>query len=135
MVYEKPSPRVNADNKPFWDGTKEHQMRFQKCQSCGHVRWPASIICPKCYSSDTEWIVSGGKGKVYSFVVHHRTFDKTFEKDLPYVAALIELEEGPIFLSNLVGLKPEEAKISMPVDVTWDDATPEFSIPKFKPRA
>ena len=110
-------------------------MRFQKCKSCGHVRWPASILCPKCYSSDTDWIVSSGKGKVYSLVVHHRTFDKSFEKELPYVAALVELEEGPIFLSNLVDLKPEEVKIGMPVDVTWDDATPDFSIPKFKPIA
>jgi len=133
MAYQKPLPRVNADTKPFWDGSREHKMKFQKCRECGHVRWPASIICPKCYSSATDWIVSSGKGKVYSFVVHHRTFDKAFENDLPYVAALVELEEGPIFLSNIVGLNPKEVKIGLPVEVTWEDVTPELSLPKFKP--
>lgn len=133
MAYEKPLPRVTADTKPFWEGSKEHQLRFQKCRSCGHVRWPASVICPKCYSDQPDWIVASGKGKVYSFVVHHRTFDKAFEQELPYVAALVELEEGPIFLSSIVDLRPEEVKINMPVEVTWKDITQEFSIPKFKP--
>ncbi|MBA7701974.1 hypothetical protein ES703_110725 [subsurface metagenome] len=133
MVYEKPLPQLNADTKPFWDGCKKHQLRFQKCRICGHVRWPPSIICPMCHSYDTEWIVADGKGKVYTFVVFHHTYHKAFENDLPYVTAIVELEEGLHILTNIVGCRTDEVKCDMPVEVTWEDISEEFSLPKFKP--
>lgn len=133
MTYQKPLPQPNADTKPFWDGCKEHQLRFQKCQSCGLVRWPPSIICPMCYSYDTEWIVATGKGKVYTFVVYHQAYHPAFESELPYVTAVVELEEGPHMLTNIVGCSPKEVQCDMPVEVTWEDITEEFSLPKFKP--
>ena len=133
MAYEKPLPQPNADDKPFWEGCKRHQLQFQKCQSCGHVRWPPSIICPMCYSSDTEWIIAGGKGEVYTFVVYHQSYHPAFEGELPYVAAIVELEEGPHILTNIVGCDPSEVKCDMPVEVAWEDITEEFSLPKFKP--
>jgi len=49
MFYNKPLPKINSDVKPFWNGCKNYELKFQKCQACGHVRWPASIIYPKCY--------------------------------------------------------------------------------------
>ena len=133
MTYRKPLPQPNADTKPFWDGCKEHQLRFQKCRNCGLVRWPPSIICPMCYSHDTEWIVASGKGKVYTFAVYHQAYYEAFENDLPYVAAVVELEGGPRLVSNIVGCIPEEVRCDMPVEVTWEDITEEFTLPKFKP--
>jgi len=133
MTYEKPLPKPNSDTKPFWSGCREHQLRFQKCCICGHVRWPASILCPKCHSYDTEWVAASGKGKVYTFVVFHYAYHKAFENDLPYVTAVIELEEGPHLLSNIVACNPEEVVCDMPVKVKWEDITGEFSLPKFEP--
>jgi uncharacterized protein len=133
--YRKPIPRINGDNQEFWAGCKAHRLRFQKCKTCGHVRWPASFICPICYSRETEWIVSGGKGKVYTFVVYHVAYDPAFESDLPYVVADVELEEGPRLVTNIVGCRPEEVECEMPVEVTWQDITEEFSLPKFQPRS
>lgn len=133
MAYEKPLPKPNADNKAFWDGCKEHQLRFQKCQNCGLVRWPPSLICPNCYSKDAKWLTVSGKGKVYSFAVYHQAFHPAFANELPYVTAIIQLAEGPYLLSNIVGCKPEDIKCDMPVEVTWDDISPDFSLPKFKP--
>jgi hypothetical protein len=133
MAYNKPLPQPNADTKPFWDGCKEHQLRFQKCRNCGHLRWPPSIICPICYSPETEWTVASGKGKIYTFAIYHHAYDKTFENDLPYVVALVELEEGPHILTNIVGCSPSEVQCDMPVEVTWEDVTKQFSLPKFKP--
>ncbi len=132
MTYEKPLPQPNADDKPFWDGCKKHQLRFQKCLSCGLVRWPPSIICPICYSYDTEWIVATGKGKVYTFVVYHQAYHPAFESELPYVTAVVELEEGPHILTNIVSCSPDEVKCDMSVKVIWEDITGEFSLPKFK---
>jgi len=133
MSYKKPLPQPNPDTKPFWDGCRKHELRFQKCRNCSHVRWPPSIICPMCYTQDTEWIRAGGRGKIYTFVVYHQAFHKAFENDLPYVTAIIELEEGPRLLSNIVGCRPQDVRCGMPVEVTWEDINEEFSLPKFKP--
>jgi len=133
VEYNKPLPNINGDNKEFWTGCKTHELRFQKCKACGHVRWPASVICPMCYSKDTEWAVAKGKGRVYSFAVYHVAYHPGFENDLPYVVADVELEEGPRLLTNIVGCRPDEVKCDMLVEVTWEDITEEFSLPKFKP--
>jgi len=131
MEYLKPLPKLNADTMPFWDGCRNHELRFQKCTECGHVRWPPSIICPLCYSNRTEWIRASGKGKVFSFVVYHKAYHPAFEADLPYVVAIVELEEGPHFLTNIVGCDPGAVSCEMPVNVIWEDVTEEFSLPKF----
>ena len=133
MAYDKPLPQPNADTKPFWDGCREHQLRFQRCRNCQHIRWPPSIICPRCYSSDSDWIVASGKGRVYTFVVNHQTFHRAFRTDLPYVTAVVELDEGPHLLTNIVGCSPGEVRCDMPVEVEWEDINEEFSLPKFKP--
>ncbi|HIE17640.1 MAG TPA: Zn-ribbon domain-containing OB-fold protein [Dehalococcoidia bacterium] len=132
MTYRKPLPQPNADTKPFWDGCKQHQLRFQKCRDCQYVRWPPSIICPRCHSQDTEWIVASGRGRVYTFAVYHQAFHESFREDLPYITAIIELEEGPHLLSNIVGCNPREVKCDMPVEVVWEDITEEFTLPKFR---
>ena len=132
--YIKPLPRVNDDNKEFWAGSKRHQLRFQKCQSCGHIRGRASLFCPICLGRESEWIVSKGKGRVYTYAVYHVAYHPGFEKELPYVVAIVELEEGPRILTNIVGCQPDEVRCEMPVEVTWEDITEEISLPKFRPR-
>jgi uncharacterized OB-fold protein len=77
--------------------------------------------------------VASGKGKIYTFAVYHRAYHPGFQKDLPYVTAVIELEEGPHFLSNIIGCKTDEVRCDMPVEVVWEDINEEFSLPKFKP--
>ena len=131
--YHKPLPEINGDNQEFWIGCKEHKLKFQKCKACGHVRWPPSMICPMCYSQEIQWIVARGKGKVYSFVVYHVAYHPGFENEVPYVVADVELEEGPRLLTNIVDCPHNEVKCDMPVEVTWEDITEEFSLPKFKP--
>ncbi len=132
MTYQKPLPKPTADDKFFWDGCKEHRLLFQKCSNCGVVRWPPSMICPACYSRATEMIVSSGKGKLYTFAVYQRAYHPGFAGDLPYATAVIELAEGPHFLSNVVGSRIQDLKCDIPVEVVWEDITPEISLPKFR---
>jgi len=131
--YNKPLPNVNGDSKEFWIGCKAHELRFQKCKACGHVRWPASIFCPLCFGRETEWIISEGKGRVYSFAVYHIAYHPGFESELPYVVAIVELEEGPHILTNIIGCQPDEVTCEMRVEVIWEDIIEEFSLPKFRP--
>ncbi len=133
LPYQKPLPQPDADTAPFWAGCREHKLLFQKCASCGHVRWPPSIICPVCHAPDTEWITASGKGSVYTFTVFHTALHEAFLQDIPYVTAVIELEEGPHLLSNIIECEHSNIRCGMPVAVTWEDINEEFSLPKFKP--
>ena len=132
MSYNKPMPKPDADSKPFWEGCRNHQLMFQKCTACGHVRWPASILCPKCHSRETQWIQSKGRGTIYTYVVYHQAFDPAFKGDVPYVVAIVELEEGPMLLTNIAGCPHESLECEMRVQVTWEDVSDEISLPKFQ---
>jgi uncharacterized OB-fold protein len=133
MSYDKPLPVINSDNQHFWEGCHLHELRFQQCSDCGHVRWPPAIICPECHSSESKWLVSNGIGKVYTFVVYHTLYHTGFITDLPYVVAVVALEEGPHLLTNIVDCRSEDVTCDMPVQVAWDDVTDEVTLPKFKP--
>jgi len=133
MTYNKPLPKINADTKEFWEGCKQHLLKIQKCGSCGFVRFPPSFICPRCHSTETEWISASGKGSVYTFTVNHVAFHPAFQEDLPYVVAVVKLDEGPHMLTNIVGCEPAHVRCDMPVEIAWEDVTDEFSLPKFRP--
>ena len=91
------------------------------------------MICPDCHSSQTAWIEAGGKGTVYTYAVYRRAFHKAFKNDLPYVTAIVKLKEGPHLLTNVIGCDPDHVRCDMPVEVSWEDITEEFSLPKFRP--
>lgn len=133
MGEAKPLPQVNADSRPFWEGCLEHLLKIQKCKNCGLLRWPPAFICPECLSPETEWIVAKGKGRVYSYAVYHVAYLSGFKNELPYVVAIIGLDEGPRMMSNIIGCDPAEVYCDMPVEIIWDDVSEEFSIPKFRP--
>lgn len=77
-------------------------------------------------------IEATGKGKLYTYAIYHQAYHKGFESEVPYVTTVIELEEGPHFLSNIVGCELDELECDIPVEVVWENITREFSLPKFK---
>ncbi len=133
MTDRKPLPKINADTRAFWEGCRQHEIRIQKCGGCGNWRWPPAFLCPHCLSPETNWIRASGRGTVYSYAVYRVAFDPAFKEDLPYVVALIALEEGPHLVSNIVGCDPAAVYCEMPVEVVWDDVTETVSLPKFRP--
>jgi uncharacterized OB-fold protein len=131
--YHKPLPTPTVESKPFWDGCKQHQLLLPRCKSCGHYWFPASATCPKCLSTEWQWVKSSGKGKIYSFGVYHRLYHKGFESDLPYALVVVQLDEGPRLVSNVLGCAPDKLKCDMPVQVVFDDVTEDTTLYKFKP--
>lgn len=133
MSVERILPAPDADSKLFWEGCREHRLKFQQCAECGEVRWPPSILCPGCHSQDTRWIEASGRGVIYTFAVYHQAFHPAFKGKLPYVVAVVKLDEGPMLLTNIVGRSPDSLACEMPVQVEWDDISEEYSLPKFRP--
>jgi uncharacterized OB-fold protein len=131
--YRKPLPQPNEDTRPFWDYCRKHELRMQKCRQCGFIRFPAGMVCTRCHSTEADWVKLSGKGKVYTFNVVHYPYHKGFADDMPYVTAVIDLEEGPSVLSNIIGCKPEQVAIDMPVEVVFEDINEEITLYKFQP--
>jgi hypothetical protein len=130
--YAKPLPRPSSATVPFWDGCRCGELRLPFCRACGRPHFFPRNLCPHCLATDLEWRVSGGRGSVWSFSTVRLSFwGKAFDDDVPYVVAMVELEEGVRILSNVVGCRPEEVHIGMPVRVTFDAVTPEMTLPRF----
>jgi uncharacterized OB-fold protein len=133
-TYAKPLPHPSPESRPFWEACRRHELRLQRCRQCRQYWFPPSSLCPECMSTEFEWAPLSGRGEVFSFVVMHRVYHKGFADDVPYAVALIALEEGPRFLSNLVDCPLDQVRVGLPVEVVFDDVTPEHTLPKFRPR-
>lgn len=131
--YAKPLPEITAESRPFWEGCRRHQLLIQECRACGALQYYPRGVCGACWGTDLGWRPSAGRGTVYTFTVTHRSQAPGFRDELPYVLAYVELDEGVQVLTNLVGCEPGAVRIGMPVEVTFEDVSPEISIPRFKP--
>lgn len=132
MDYTKPLPAIDNWNRPFWEGARANKLTMQACEPCGHVFFPPGPVCPKCLSDKLKWRELSGRGKVKSWVVFHQLYYKGFADELPYNVTLVELEEGPHLMTNIVGIANEDIRSEMPVEVVFERATDEITIPKFK---
>ena len=131
--YKKPLPKVTKEDKPFWDACKQHKFMLPRCTKCGHMWFPPYGNCNKCLSFEREFVEVSGRGTVWGVIEMNQPYILAFQKDLPYVVVLIQLEEGPFMYSNIVGVPNDQVKVGMSVEVVFDDVTPEFTLPKFKP--
>ena len=132
VANEKPLPTLDEKNKPFWEGARAGRLTLQKCSACSRFRYPINHLCPKCLDGSFVWEPVSGKGEVYSTIVFHQVYHPAFATDVPYNVSLIQLDEGPRMISNVVGCAPSEVKVGDRVEVTFDRVTDEVSIPRFK---
>jgi uncharacterized protein len=133
--YAKPLPQPDPVTKPFWESVKAHAMRVQRCGACGAFVFFPRALCPVCFSDALVWTPVSGRGVVHAFTIPHRHSSPAFQADLPYIVALVELEEGPRLMTNLVDVPPDPAqvRVGMPVEVVYDDVTPDVTLPRFRP--
>ena len=127
----KPVPRPSPESLPFWEAAKEKRLLLPRCNHCGHFFFPPSQRCRLCLSPDAAWAESKGTGRIYSFVVYHRPYHPAFEADVPYIVAIVELDEGVRLLSNIVGSPPESVRCDARVRVTFEERD-GTSIPMFE---
>ncbi len=132
MAYEKPLPILSERNLPFWEAAKRGELRMQRCLDCGHIRYPIGPVCTDCLSERTEWVQLSGRGRVFAYCVFYQLYNPAFKEDIPYNVAIIQLDEGPRMISNVVGCNNEEVKIGDRVGVVFDPVTEDVSIPRFR---
>jgi uncharacterized OB-fold protein len=119
-------PVRNQDTDFFWEGTRQGELRIQRCNACGLLRHPPGPVCSSCHAMDRGYVVSSGRGTISSFVVHHAP--QMPGRELPLTIALVELEEGVRFVADVRG-NPQDLAIGDPVVVDWDEVDDELTLP------
>ena len=134
---ERPLPLVDAVTRPFWEAAANKRLIVQRCSSCHAYVWTPRPTCGECGDDKLEWTAMSGRGKVYSYTVIRQVVghaaSRVFGRDIPYVVAWVDLEEGPRFISNLVDCDIESMAIGMDVTVVFEQASPDIWLPKFRP--
>ena len=131
--YTKPLPHPNEVSQPFWDAAKRHELQIQRCNACGTYIFYPREACPECLATDLIWIPVSGKGRLYSYTIAQAPTHPAFADDVPYVIAIVELEEGPHITTNLVGCPIEDVTIGMPVVASFEDVSAEMTLVKVRP--
>jgi uncharacterized protein len=131
-AYKRPLPRRRGMAGEFYEYCKKHELRFQRCTDCGTWRHVPRDMCAKCGSFNWAWAQSSGKGKLFSWTTVMQPMLPQFADRVPYSPVVIEMDEGVRILSELVDVPNEELRLGLPVEVAFDDVTPEVTLPKFR---
>jgi uncharacterized protein len=130
--YQLPLPARMGLAAEFYKYCKLHELRFQRCTDCDAWRHLPRPMCGECGSFNYEWARSSGKGKVYSWITVVQPMLPEFNDAVPYTVPLVDMEEGVRMVAMIDGVAPEAMHIGMPVEVFFEDATPEITLPRFR---
>ena len=133
--YTKPLPRPLSPEltRPFWEAARRHELRLPRCTTCDHVFFYPRSECPRCLSTHLEWVKVSGRARLHSFTIVQHPANTAFRDDVPYVYAVVQLDEGPRLVSNIVQCDINALRVDMPLEAVFDDVTPEWTLVKFKP--
>ena len=116
----KPLPTPNADTLPFWEAAARGELRLQRCDACGRIQFPPRAICAQCRHPAPGWVTASGRGRLVSHTRVHRPPSAAFKPDLPYVVALVALEEGPRIMVTLRGAAAEAPRLGDALRIRFD---------------
>jgi len=131
----RPLPVAQPESDFYWEKARQHELWLRMCVDCDRTYFYPRDICPRCFSRNTTWVRSDGRGVVHTFVIVHRAPTPAFRGAVPYVAAIVELAGGARIPTNLVNVEPRPDKLTvgMSVVVTFADITDQVSLPVFEP--
>jgi uncharacterized OB-fold protein len=139
MTYARPAnpgasnhPDVTDPvSAPFWAAAKRRELVAQKCNDCGDLRYPATEICPRCWSDRQTWTSIRPDGELHSFVVYHRALDPAMRNEVPYTVGRVITDDGVIFTVRL-DMEPGQPRVGMRVTASWHDVTDDLTLLRFE---
>lgn len=129
----RPLPSPNAETLPFWEGCRRGELLYQACGDCGRRQFYPRARCSICHSDRLDWARSGGLGTIHSFTIVHRAPSPAFRADVPYVIALVDLDEGFRMMMNVRRCPPEAVAIGMRVAVFFEKTEGDTPLPQAAP--
>jgi uncharacterized OB-fold protein len=129
--FDLPSP--DAETRPYWEACREGRLLIKRCGACGRAHFYPRPFCPHCWSTDVAWEEASGRATLYTYSVVHRNDLPPWPERVPYVAAIVDLAEGPRMMTNVVDCDPADVAIGMDLVVTVRDEPQHYSVPVFRP--
>jgi uncharacterized OB-fold protein len=128
-------PTADASTRPFWDAAREGRFLIKRCRACGRAHHYPRPFCPHCWSADVAWEDASGAATLYTWSVIHQNDLPPWPERVPYVAAVVELDEGPRVMTNVVDCEFERLRVGMPLQVTFRATSDDVTLPVFRPLA
>jgi uncharacterized OB-fold protein len=127
-------PEPTPETQHYWDGTRQGELLLQRCDACAKTYFPPRPFCPDCGSRQVRVVKASGRGRLYSYVIHHRPVPGFTP---PYAIAVVELDEGPRLMTNIVDCPqtPEALLLDMRLEVAFEKLDDEITLPLFRPAA
>ena len=126
------APQIDPSTQEFWDAARRGVLRIKHCNACGANHYYPRPFCPNCWSTDVVWIDAAGTGTLYTYSVVHANDLPSFRYRVPYVVAMVDLDEGPRMETNLVECPLDQIQVGMRVTVVFEDEG-ELVLPRFRP--
>jgi|SRR5581483_4422766 len=121
----------DSDTRPYWEGLARGELRIQRCDSCSRAIFYPRSLCPHCHADKLSWIVASGRGTIYSYTVAYQAFGM-FADEVPFIVAIVELAEGVRMMSRIIDVPRERVSIGLPVQVTFETAGENVTLPYFR---
>lgn len=131
--FDLPTP--DADTQPFWDGARAGSLMIQRCDACGRAYFYPRPFCPRCWSDEVRWERASGRATLYTYSIVHQNDLPPWPERVPYVAAVVDLEEGPRMMTNVVDCPFENVQVGMALEVVFREHAEDLAIPVFRPAA
>lgn len=131
MRFDLPSP--DDETQPFWDACREERLLIRRCAACGEHHFYPRPFCPRCWSDDVSWVEATGRATLYTYSIVRSNDLPPWPERVPYVAAVVDLEEGPRMMTNVQGCDESDLCIGMPLMVAFRPLDDEFVVPVFHP--
>jgi len=131
MRFDLPTP--DGDSQAFWDAANDGRLLIKRCRACGRAHYYPRPFCPHCWSVDVEWEQASGRATLYTYSVVYENDLPPFSGRVPYVAAIVDLDEGPRAMTNVVDCEPEDLAVGMALEVTFAAISDELTVPVFRP--
>ncbi|MEU4487534.1 OB-fold domain-containing protein [Streptomyces purpurascens] len=119
-------PEPDAFTRTYWDAAAEGRLLIRRCRACGRAHHYPREFCPRCWSEDVVWEPASGRATLYTWSVVHRNDLPPFAERTPYVAAVVDLAEGPRMMTEVVGER--ELSAGAELEVAFREGVPVFRI-------
>jgi uncharacterized OB-fold protein len=122
----------DVESAAFWAGTVDGKLLVQECSICAHRQLYGRSLCTNCHNAALTWVETSGRGTVYSRTIIRQNPSRSFRHMIPFVVALIDLDDGPRLMSNVVGAPADDVRIGDRVRVVFEPASDAAALPLFE---
>lgn len=128
---QRPLPQPTDLTRPYWEAAARGELHMQHCGACGQWQFYPRPFCIHCEAEALQWRAVSGLGRIYTYTVNHRAPNPFMKARLPYVVAIVELDEGPRLMANVLGNAVDRAGIGKRVKVAFETVNEEVALPQF----